>query len=196
MDWDRIREAWQRQPTDGGAEAVSLHSLRERDRALERAVRRRDLLETAAAVLVVAFFAVVGVAAGLRGAGWVAASAGWIAAWAVWVPWHLRRARHAVPEAAPDQPLVLHLQRRRDAALAQSRLLDRAWRWYVAPPMLGASAFVLASAGPTPRTLTTIFAFLLFGAFVVWLNRRAAKGFHAHATALQRQIDLPADERA
>ncbi|WP_024891158.1 hypothetical protein [Luteimonas huabeiensis] len=196
MDWERIREAWQRQPTDGAAQTVSLQSLRERDRALARAVRTRDRVEAVAAVLVLAFFALVGVAAGLRGAWWVAASAAWIAAWAAWLPWTLRRARHAVPEAAPDQPLVLHLQRRRDAALVQARLLDRAWRWYVAPPMLGASAFVLASSGPTPGALITIAAFVAFGMLAVWLNRRAAKDFHAHAAALQRQIDPLAGDSA
>lgn len=188
MDWDSLRQQWRQDAP--AASTSSIDELRSLDQALRKRVRRRDMGETAAAVVVAVFFA------------WsaldLAADAEWVAlgfalllvAWAVTVPLRLRRARREVPEEDPRQPLVENLGRQRDAALVQARMLERVWLWYLTPPAIGLFGMTLARSGPSAFALAYLAAVAVLYIGLAWINRRVARTqFRAHAERLQRQID-------
>ena len=52
MDWDKLKDAWG--DTAADAPLMAVEELRTLDRAMWKKVRRRDLVETVAAVIVVA----------------------------------------------------------------------------------------------------------------------------------------------
>src|SRR5690554_971020 len=109
MDWNSIREQWKAQPAHPGPGVADAARLREQADRLQRTIRRRDRVETVAAIAVAVFFAFV--------AGGAASDGNWarlgfalvIVAGAVHVPIHLRRARRQLPDPRPDLPLRLFL---------------------------------------------------------------------------------------
>lgn len=188
MDWDRLGQQWREQAPAG--ELVPLEVLRERDRALWRKVWWRDLVETVAAVLVAACFALAGAVAVAKGFWLVAASSLLLVAWAIYVPFRLRRARRLAVEPAPGMPLLASLRGQREAMLAQARMLERVWAWYLGPPAIGLAGFMLGIRGATLYTLAYIGVMLVLYASIAWLNRYAArKQFREQASSLQRQIE-------
>ena len=187
MDWDRMRTEW-REATPA-ATLLTVEDIRQRDAALWKTVRRRDTLESIAGVFVAIFFAVMAIGAVAKGA-WVQAGfALLVAAWGAELPFRLRRNRRQA--LGPDHGLDLraHLERRRDAALAQARLLERVWLWYLAPPAIGLAGLTLARDGATTAALVYIGVVLLMCVVLAWANRYAARTqFRAHADALRQQI--------
>lgn len=195
MDWNSMRQRWlQDAPVATG---VSIDELRAQDRKIRRQVRRRDLLETWAAVLVAVFFALAVVGLASRGQ-WVGSGfALLLMAWAALVPLRLRRARRQVPAEAPQLSLVDNLSRQRDAALAQARMLEQVWLWYLTPPMIGIFGLTLALRGPSTFSLVYLASVLVLYAVIAWINCRVARTkFRAHAERLQHQIDALAGEDA
>ncbi|TKS54536.1 hypothetical protein E4582_07050 [Luteimonas yindakuii] len=188
MDWDRIRNEWRQQPAEQGA--IAIDALRHRDEALARQVRSRDRIETVAAVVVGLAFTAIGVVAVRVGAWLEVMFAAWLVAWAISVPVWLRRGRAPSRQADPGLPLLQHLQCRRDLALAQARMLERAWLWYVAPAMVGLAGMTLAASGPTPGALGYIGICVALGVAIAWWNRSVARTrFRRHADELQQQIE-------
>ncbi|MGY0611924.1 hypothetical protein [Luteimonas sp. A501] len=188
MDWDKMRNAWR-----GDAPTVCLlpmEELRTRDQALWKKVRRRDLVETVAAVLVVIFFALITLAALVEGEWLQAGFALLITAWGVALPFRLRRSRRLAPDPDHGVPLLAYLQRQRDATLAQARMLEQVWLWYLTPPAIGLIGLTLARDGATAGALRYLAVMLVLYAALAWINRRVARTqFRAHAETLQRQID-------
>ncbi|MGY0651553.1 hypothetical protein ACW7GZ_06760 [Luteimonas sp. A537] len=188
MDWDKMRNAWR-----GDAPTVRLlpmEELRTRDQALWKKVRRRDLVETVAAVLVVIFFALITLAALVEGEWLQAGFALLITAWGVALPFRLRRSRRLAPDPDHGVPLLAYLQRQRDATLAQARMLEQVWLWYLTPPAIGLTGLTLARDGATAGALRYLAVMLVLYAALAWINRRVARTqFRAHAETLQRQID-------
>jgi uncharacterized membrane protein len=187
MDWDDIRSRWREDVPH--ATIVPIEELRRTDGRLTRAVRRRDRIETVAAVLVAAFFSLGCVVAGMQGR-WIAVAFGLVVvAWAVWLPFAFRRARREVPDADPRMPQLLYLTRQRDAALVQARLLERVWLWYLTPPAVGIFGLTLAMDGITVRSTAYLAGVLALYAGLAWVNRRVARTqFRAHADLLQAHI--------
>lgn len=190
MDWDRIRQQWKTQPAHADTGVADSARLREQADRLQRTIRRRDRWETIAAIVVGVFFALV--------AGGAASDGNWprlgfallIVAWAVYIPIHLRRARRQLPDPRPDLPLRSFLVRQREAALAQARMLEQAWLWYVAPGVAGLLGLTLSEGDLGLGRQLYVVAVLVLGAVLVWINRRTAtRVFHPHAQALQRQIE-------
>lgn len=188
MDWNEIRRQWQHDAP--ATTAVPVDKLQSLDRAIQKQVRRRDLIETLAAAVVAIFFTFV--ALGL------AADAEWTALaftvllvmWALAVPLRLRHARRRMPAEEPQLALVETLGRNRDAALIQARMLERVWLWYLTPPAIGIFGLTLTLQGPSGFALAYlgVVTVLYFG--IAWLNRHVARTkFRAHAAQLQRQID-------
>lgn len=187
MDWDDIRQRWREDVPD--APLTSIDELQRSDRKLERAVRRRDLIETAAAWLVAAIFSLGCVVAAVQGR-WVLLFFGLIVAvWAMWVPFVFRRARREVPAADHHMPPLLYLSRQRDAALVQARLLERAWLWYLTPPAVGIIGLTLALDGVTTGSMVYLAGLLVLYGGLAWLNRHVARTrFRAHAEQVQSHI--------
>lgn len=188
MEWDRLRDQWRQQATD--ASLMAVEELRTRDATLWKKVRRRDLLETIAAVIVAVFFTFTVVGSLARGEWLQAAFAALLVAWAAWLPFQLRRARGQVAVDGHAASTLDYLRRQRDAALVQARMLERVWLWYLTPPAIGVIGLRLAMEGPGTGTLRYIGFVVLLSAGLAWLNRYTARTqFRAHAAGLQRQID-------
>ena len=195
MDWDRMRQEWRNERP--AAPNVSVDELESRDNVLQKQVRWRDLLETAAAVVVAVFFGFTALGLAANGE-WVAfGSAVLLVAWAVFVPVRMRRARRWMPVIEHHMPLVEGLSRQRDAALAQARMLEQVWLWYLTPPMIGIFGLTLALRGPSTFSLVYLAAVVVLYAVIAWINRRVARTkFRAHAERLQHQIDALSGEEA
>lgn len=189
MDWDNIRQQWQTQPPASPSAAPSAERLRQESDRLQERVRRRDLVETIAAVVVAVLF-LLAAGSGFSRGNWVGASfALLLVAWAVFVPFQLRWARRKLPDPRRDLPPRIFLERQREAALAQARMLDRAWLWYVAPCMVGLLGLTFSAPGVDAGDLLYGGFVVALGIFIAWINRRAGQAFHEHARALGQQIN-------
>lgn len=189
MDWNELRHRWhevQATPVPPTLE----RDVEARDRALRDAVRRRDRLETLVAAAMAPLFA--GIAA------WLASRGAWIAfgfcalivAWIGYVPWRLKQARRALAEPRPDLTLVEYLRAQRDAMLAQARMLEQAWLWYVAPCVVGIAGLVLSLGGVTTKTVAYLAVVGAGGIVLAYANRRAARTeFREQAAAIARQLE-------
>lgn len=188
MDWDTIRKEWRRALPD--APLLSMEELRKRDRSLWKTVRRRDLVETIAGGFVAVFFALVAIRALGSGAWMQGGFALLIAAWGVYLPFPMHRSQRLALQPDHGLALIGHLRQQRDAALAQARMLERVWLWYLTPPAIGLTGLTLARDGVTAGSLGYIAVLAVLYAVLAWVNRRAARTqFRAHAEELQRQID-------
>lgn len=193
MDWDKMKQQWSDQAPV--APAASVDSLRRQDQKLRTRVKWRDCVETAAAVLVALWFALTAMGLAVERE-WVGAGfALLLVTWAVLVPLWLRRTRRQVPEPEPHLPLMENLVRQRDGALAQARMLEQVWLWYLAPPLVGLVGLTLAKSGLSTFSFVYLPAVGMLCAVLAWVNRRTAKRqFRAHAERLQHQIDTASGE--
>ena len=175
MTLDDYREAWQEQDLSVGAEPDEeelLARVREQSEAFERRIRRRDLLETLAAVLVAGLFGYEAATAATWlariGAAIVVLSSGFVV-------WWMRRARKAGPARAADRSVADRLRAERERVEAQIRLLDTVVWWYLAPPTVGATLFIVGLGAGTAGTLVSLAVVAaVFGA-IWYLNRRAVR---------------------
>ena len=188
MDWDSMKQRWQHDAP--AVPAASIDELQALDQAIRRRVRRRDLLETVAAVAVAVFFTLTALGMASRGEWAAVGFSVLLVAWAAVVPLRLRHARRQVPEEDPQLPLVENLGRQRDAALAQARMLEQVWLWYLGPPLIGIVGITLALRGPSMFALVYLSVVVVLYLGIAWYNRHAARTkFRAHAERVQRQID-------
>lgn len=187
MDWNDIRQRWREDVPP--ARLASIDELQRADARLATAVRRRDRIETVAAVVVALLFLVGCIVAAIQGL-WIEMAFGLVVlAWAAWLPFAFRRARREVPAADPRMPPVAYLSRQRDAALVQARLLERVWLWYLTPPAVGIFGLTLAIEGITAGSVTYLASVLVLYGGLAWFNRHVARTrFRAHAEQLQGHI--------
>ena len=109
---------------------------------------------------------------------------------ALMTPWILRLARGTGDDVVPGMPLLQCLRGRHAQALAQARLLEWAWLWYVAPMTVALVGLTLAVAGTTPLAIGYVVLVLVFSVFVGWINWHAARTrLRPHLARLQTQID-------
>lgn len=196
MDWQSIRQRWRQDEAPPVFEAA-IAALRQRELELHAKVRRRDRLETLAALLVVPFFAVLAVRYGLRAQWLPCAFACLIALWAAYVPWRLWQARRRQPQRDPAQPLTSYLRAEREALLAQARMLEAVWLWYIAPCALGILGLVFSSGPATLGKWIYCAIVLAFCGFIGWANHYAARTqFRAQAADIDTQLCLLNQEDA
>lgn len=188
MTLEEYREAWQRHearevppPDDDLVTWVA-----RRAEAFERKVRRRDLVETIAAVAVVGFFGwEVATAPALL----TKAGAAVVVAGACLVVWRLRRARGVLEADGAGRPVADRLRLQRRKVETQSELLESVLWWYVAPPALGAALFVYGVSGASRSTALSLAVVAGISAFVWWLNRRAVRrGLRPRREELDRRL--------
>lgn len=207
MDWSRIRQQWQRDPSE--ISAMSLAEVQAQDRVLQKQIRARDRIETIAAAAVALFFGYVAWSEAGRHAWMGAAFAAELVLWALWVPFRLYKTRRDAPAPRHDLPLQIYLARQRDMLLAQARMLARAWLWYVLPCMVGVTGLTVSYAVPLLKSdsglagavmdfgyfvviaavcLISIIGPIALGVGIAWLNRRAARMLWAKAEQLDRHL--------
>ena len=189
MDWNELRHRWREAPAIPVPQTLE-RDVEARDRKLRATVRRRDLLETVVAALMAPMFAGLAVWLAWRGA-WIAFGfCALIVAWIGYVPWRLKQARRALGEPRPDVTLVAYLRAQHEAMLAQARMLEQAWLWYVAPCMVGIGGLVLSLGGVTTKTVAYLGFVGAFGLVLGYANRRVARTeFRDHAAAIARQLE-------
>lgn len=174
MDWQQIRRRWQ----SGGDEPKPgdvLAAVQRRDLELRGQVERRDRLETAVAAVVAPAFAIAAWRAGAHGSWYVTSFCTLLTLWAAWVPVHLWRARRRLPTAHHDRPLVEYLREERLALVAQARMLERIWAWYLAPCAVGVIGLNVSIQGVTSGSMIYTVAVVAFFAVIARVNRHAAR---------------------
>lgn len=188
MDWKQIRQQWQT-ASDTAATGIGLVELQQRDRTLRAQLRRRDWLETGAALLVAPVFAVVAWLAGSRGHWAVMFFSAFLTLWATYVPWRLWHARRSLPSPRHDLALVDYLRQEHAAMLGQAHMLERIWVWYLAPCAFGVIGLNVSAMGWTPAVLAYAAIVLAFCLVLARLNHLAARTrFRAHAEQIEQQI--------
>lgn len=190
MTLEEYRSAWQeheeRDVSDLDEEEL-VESVAGRAAAFERKIRRRDLLEGVAAVVVVAFF------------GWQAATtpsalarvgAAVVVGGAGFVVWKLRRARREFGTDGVGRPVADRLRLHRRKVQAQIELLENILWWYLAPLAVGAGLFTVGIAeGPGEAAVALAVEAGIVG-FVWWLNQRAVeKGLRPRREELDRLME-------
>ncbi len=191
MSEQDLKQLWKSQPAETAA--VSTNELRARALAFQRRIARRNLLEYAAGVVVIAGYCVhfwlhpsllirTGCVLVILGVGVVLHQL------------HRRAgSRTPPPENLGMSSLAFHraeLVRQRDA-------LRDSWLWYVAPFVPGMAVLMwgvqtnLARPQAAWRGLVTALALVALAVGVVWLNRRAAKKLQVEINALDRQAAGP-----
>ncbi len=172
MNFDQLGEVWRREaggpPARSPAEEVA--AVRARAAELARVVRRRDLLETGTALAMLPLFA------------WRAATAqdplsavgaAIIAAACMLIPVRLWAARRGDPD--PARPVALALRAELARIRAQERLLGSVAWWYVGPIALGLLLSTAGGSGPPLFRAAYAASVVALSAWVLRLNRRAAR---------------------
>ncbi len=197
MDWNQIRQQWQDagQAAAPAPDAELLAAVQQRDSKLRGQVQRRDRLETVVALLLAPVFGYSAWRAGLR-ADWLPMFFSlWLTAWVIYVPWHLWKVRRRMPRPHPELALVDYLTQQRDAMLAQARMLEQVWIWYLAPCAIGVIGLNLAAKGITPGVVIYSVIVLAFCLFLGRLNRRAARTrFRDPAEQIDQQLSRLSEE--
>jgi hypothetical protein len=143
--------------------------IRARAAELHRAVRRRDRLEIAAALLVLPIFI------------WLAFRTSFqvsrlgaliVAAASIVIPLRLRAAQRPAPDYSLPLKAMLHAEL--ESAQAQKRLLSSVVWWYAGPIWLGVTLFMIGPLSKWPAVLATA-ASTVFMGLVAMLNRSAVR---------------------
>jgi hypothetical protein len=194
MDWNDLRRRWHEVPAAPVPETLA-DELEARDRALRAALKRRDLVETGAALVIAPVFVALAVKL-FRDEAWAAfAFCALIVAWIAFVPWRLWRARRALPVPRADLPSLAYLGAEREAMLAQARMLEQAWLWYFAPCAVGVAGLAFSVAGLTTKSVAYVAIVAAFCAVMSFANRHAARvAFREHAAAISRQIEQTSED--
>lgn len=175
VDLARFRSAWQRQPIEpsvDGHVAELLASLQRRFGKIQRAVRRRDGLETGTAVLGILLFTTLLVV--LDGA-LVKAGSALITAGLVLIIVQLRRGGLHGSSGRSDVSVADFCARQVEALDRQIALLRSVAWWYLGPVIVGANLFFVGLAGARLVSLAYLVATLLLSLLIYRLNLRAVR---------------------
>ena len=183
MSLDQLRETWRREALSppGRKPADELAAVTERAAELDRAVRRRDRIETAVALALLPIF------------GWVAwatphpvsaVGAAIVALACVVIPVRLRMARRHRPD--PGLPLAQSLRAELDRIRAQERLLGSVAWWYLAP--LGAGVILFMAGAPVAPLFKVGYAAVVV-AFFGWLLRLNLQAVRRDLRPVARELE-------
>lgn len=140
--------------------------------AFDQKIRRRDLLESVAAVAVLLFF------------GWLAwhdpsrlvqAGSLIIMGGSALIFWRLRRARTRFADAPADRPVKQMLRHERAKVDAQIHLLESVLWWYIAPLAVGVLLVTIGDNGWSGFTIGYAVVVVLGSAIIYALNQRAVR---------------------
>lgn len=188
MDWNQLRNRWH---AGAGGHPIEpfLARVDARSGRLRATLVRRDALETVAAAVVFPFFAWLAWRTATQGQWLPFAFAALLVGWIAYVPLRLRAARRALPVMRVDIPTRDYLAAERDAMRVQARMLEDAWRWYLAPCAVGVVGLALSMRGVTLKTVAYSAVVLAFCWLLAHANRVAARTqFRALADDIDAQI--------
>lgn len=179
MNWESLREHWQRTATAPLPASIVEDTLRRAKRVRSR-ILLRDGIESVVALALVPFAVGWLLAAVHTHAVVLAMSFVLMVAWLLYVPWRLWQTRRQLPNHDAGLPLQRYLELERQAMLAQARMLKSVAWWYVMPFFVIMTSQTLAASGPTLGALAYLAAVLVFCLLIVRLNRRAARHILRH----------------
>jgi len=192
-DRDPLRDLWAGQET--GSFAMPLEEVRRKARGFKKTIRRRNMMEYAASILVLIVFG--GVALTVPNWG-VRAGAALIMLGTLYVVWKLQAMARAAGAGEIDAALSLTAFHKGEL-LRQRAALATVWRWYLMPFVPGMIVFLSAVSfapdNPAPLAAKlTVFLFSLgiVGALfagIAWLNGRAVKALDVEIAALEEGAD-------
>ncbi|HEY5060640.1 MAG TPA: hypothetical protein VII52_03840 [Gemmatimonadaceae bacterium] len=172
MTLDDARSAWQSRaqvPGCGMAGDDLLELARQRSRAFDAKIRKRDLREVGSMLVAVPLVAPL-----LLQPSWITrVGAALVLLSCTFIYWKLRRARRTGSDAGAGSPLTDVLRAERAALDAQIRLSDSVLRWYVAPLAAGMVLTVAGDWGAAWLTLTFVIIVVLLAWRIVSMSRRA-----------------------
>jgi Flp pilus assembly protein TadB len=180
MNLDDAKALWtsDHEPTDETmstrtlSDSEILRLVQEQSEAFDQKIRRRDLLESIAAVAVCLFF------------GWLAwddpsplvtAGSLIIIGGSALIFGRLRWARMRSADAPTDQPVTQRLQHEREKTDAQIRLLESVLWWYIAPLLVGLLLVTVGDNGWSAFTFIYGTVVLLGAGWIYVLNQRAVR---------------------
>jgi hypothetical protein len=175
MHLDQLRAVWHQhldRSPDRADIALVARLVEQFARNFERQIHRRDIIETAAALAVVALFApsAMRLPTLVGKIGCLVTVAG-----AVLVVAKLWSARRAGKRPAEPLPLSDFLSGEREHLVRQIRLLRSVAWWYISPLLLGANLIVWATLPSTTWFVCYLVATVLFGLLVWWWNQQAVQ---------------------
>lgn len=185
---DLFRALWAGQKTEDFS--LSPEALRRKAQGFQKTIRRRNMMEYAAAGLVIAVFGGIGL---LIPEPAIRLGCGLIAAGALYVCWKLHTLAGATGAGEIDAAASL-ADFHRAQLMRQRGALTTVWRWYLLPFVPGMIVFLagvsFAPANPAPLAaklavfgLAAGICAAVFGA-VWWLNAKAVKALDAEIAAL------------
>jgi Flp pilus assembly protein TadB len=140
--------------------------------AFDQKIRRRDLLESVAAVAVFLFFGWLA----WHDPSWLVRSGALIVmGGSTLIFWRLRRARTHFANASMDQPIKQMLRQERAKVDAQIHLLESILWWYIAPLVVGLLLVTVGDNGWSTFTFVYGTIVLLGSAVIYALNQRAVR---------------------
>ncbi|MBL4655994.1 MAG: hypothetical protein JKY33_09250 [Bacteroidia bacterium] len=175
MEEKEIKELWQRSVTADRIQLERSTLLRDVSKELntiEKAVKRRDLLEISAAIFVaVAFIPIAITAPGLIskiGAGLVIPSS-------LFVIFKLLQVKKYQKPKGLARSLKENLIHQRDFLEKQKALLDTVLYWYILPPAIGITMYVIGLNSSLSALVTRLSVLLVMYVAVYFLNKHAVK---------------------
>ena len=159
MQWNEHRKQWQ-QSSDGSAEKIAAKPPALVTR-LRRQILRRDLLESAIAFLMLPFFVLFSWKAVAHQKWILLAFLLFLIGAIVYVPWRLWQERRKLPKADPQTSIRDYLEAERAAMLAQAKLLEGIWWWYLGPLGVGVVGVYVSIRGLVWQSLAYAVAVLV-----------------------------------
>jgi hypothetical protein len=181
MEFEQLPSLWQKDAGEGAVPEALLSSVVDRSRQLARDVRRRDLVESGLALVMVPFFG----ACVFLGAHPVARiGAAILTLSCLLIPLRLRAARRCFEPAPREGSLRAFLLAERERVRAQAQLLRSVLWWYLLP--LGLGVVLLFGGGTRSFALSLGYAGLVI-AFYGWIYR-------LNQNAVSRELDPRRDQ--
>lgn len=192
MNWDTIQNQWQTGAGTPGSEDARqvVQNARRRNRDLHRKVKRRDLIETTVALLMVPVFGVFAWLAFGKGEWLTAFASAFLIGWCLYVPWRLHKTRKLIPDPETSNDMLGYLKTERRATQGQYDLLRGVLRWYLGPAGFGVLLFYFSARGFSLDTgIYTLVVVGVYGLIYVANQRAAIRRFAPAIEQIDRQIE-------
>ncbi|MBL4716597.1 MAG: hypothetical protein COC01_04820 [Bacteroidetes bacterium] len=175
MEEKDLKELWQRSVTADNIrleQSTLLKDLSKKLNSLEKAVKRRDRLEISAAVFVAVAFIPIAITApsliSMIGAGLVIPSS-------LFVIFKLLEVKKYQKLKGLAKSLKEHLIQQRDFLGKQKALLDTVLYWYILPPAVGITMYVVGLNSTLSALIIRLSVLLVMYIAVYFLNKYAVK---------------------
>jgi Flp pilus assembly protein TadB len=171
---DDLKGTWQaadESPEPAFSDEELLRLVKDKAKAFDEKIRRRDRIEAIAAAFVFLIFSLA-----LLEPSWVVrAGALLVMGSSVFIYWTLRRARRGYALPSADQPVAEAIRTEREKVDEQISLLENVLWWYILPPTVGLFLVVIGDAGFSWFALGYGTVIVALGIGIYHYNQRAVR---------------------